>query len=174
MASTARLSCKAFVHRLNEHFCPNCFCKSTDAASQRHRRLDPHKKMTQQLTHHKTQMNVVNLVCFLAASLLVLSPIYANEKRAKCIIRGADGSSTPQYSGSCLFDQVEKGSFIIRKSDGEILPSITDVSVYVLSPGVAEVRGLTIHGVNSRWGPANRSQQDPACWIGSDFEVCAY
>ncbi len=132
------------------------------------------KKTTQQLIIHKTQMNLVNLICFLATSLLVLNPIYANEKRAKCIIRGADGLSTPQYSGSCLFDQGEKGSFTIRKSDGEILPSITDVSVYVLSPGVAEVRGLTIDGVNSRWGPAKRSQQDPACWVGSDFEVCAY
>ena len=63
---------------------------------------------------------------------------------------------------------------MIRKSDGEIISSIMNVSVYMLSPGVAEVRGLIKHGMNSRWGPAKRSQQDPACWTGADFEICAY
>jgi hypothetical protein len=66
--------------------------------------------------------------------------------------------------------------WIGNKGNGakNILPNITDISVYIVSPGIAEVRGLTIYGNNSRWGPAIRSKKDLACWTGSDFEVCAY
>jgi hypothetical protein len=39
---------------------------------------------------------------------------------------------------------------------------------------VNPVRGLTTDGINSRWGTALRSKADPACWKGSDFEICAY
>ena len=129
---------------------------------------------TEQLTHHKKQVKLLNSIFLVTASFLLLNPIYANEKNTECIIRGGPDLSIVKYSGTCLFSKDKKGSFRIRKSEGEIIPSITQVSVYVLSPGVAEVRGLTSHGNNSRWGPAKRSQQDPACWTGSDFEVCAY
>jgi hypothetical protein len=46
--------------------------------------------------------------------------------------------------------------------------------VQIVQPGVAEVRGLTRAGINSRWGSAQRSKRDRACWRGSDFWVCAY
>ena len=55
-----------------------------------------------------------------------------------------------------------------------ILPNITDISVTIVATGVAEVRGLTTDGINSRWGSAVRSKVDSACWTGSDFEICAY
>jgi len=47
------------------------------------------------------------------------------------------------------------------------------ISVTMISPGVAEVRGLTRAGINSRWGEARRSTQDRSCWTGSDFQICA-
>ncbi len=110
----------------------------------------------------------------IGASLITSNSTYANEKPAKCIVKGGSNSSTLQYSGHCLFSLSENGAFTIRRSDGYIMPSINQVNVYVLSPGIAEVRGLTTNGINSRWGSAKRSQKDPACWTGSDFEVCAY
>ncbi len=110
----------------------------------------------------------------IGASFITSNSTFANEKPAKCIVKSGSNLGTLQYSGNCLFGLGENGSFSIRRSDGHIIPSISQVNVYVLSPGIAEVRGLTTNGINSRWGFAKRCQQDPACWTGSDFEVCAY
>lgn len=95
----------------------------------------------------------------------------APEKTARCVITTNDAT----YRGPCRFVSERGGHFSVRKvGRGTILPNITDVSVYVLSPGRADVRGLTTDGINSRWGSATRSRQDPACWVGSDFRICAY
>jgi hypothetical protein len=69
----------------------------------------------------------------------------------------------------------KNGSFSLQATgrQGELFPGILDVSVSVVSPGVAEVRGLTAAGINSRWGEARRSKKDRACWTGDDFEICA-
>jgi hypothetical protein len=78
--------------------------------------------------------------------------------------------------GPCEFlAEGKSGSFSLwaRGGQGELFPGVLDVSVSVVSPGVAEVRGLTVAGINSRWGEARRSKKDRACWTGSDFEVCA-
>ena len=48
------------------------------------------------------------------------------------------------------------------------------VSVDIIEKGVAEVRGLTKDGINSRWGSAKRDLKDKACWKGDDFKVCAW
>lgn len=71
--------------------------------------------------------------------------------------------------------QFEKnGSFSIRRHGAQpILPSNIDLSVSIVSAGVAEARGLTTDGLNSRWGRAERSRVNPACWTGADFEICA-
>ncbi|QCI66354.1 hypothetical protein [Phreatobacter stygius] len=68
------------------------------------------------------------------------------------------------------------GSFVLsaRGRHGNLLPRISMVTVSVVSPGVAEVRGLTLDGINSRWGEARRSARDGACWEGSDFRICAH
>lgn len=67
------------------------------------------------------------------------------------------------------------GSFVLsaRGRQGELLPGISLVTVSVISPGLAEVRGLTRDGINSRWGEARRSARDGACWDGGDFRICA-
>lgn len=56
---------------------------------------------------------------------------------------------------------------------GMLFGNIQVVSVTVIEPGLAEVRGLTRDGINSRWGTARRSQRDGACWQGDDFRICA-
>ena len=101
-----------------------------------------------------------------------LFPLPAEAKDARCVIK-QNGSVA--YSGACHLHLEQGGSFSIRRHYGKpILPSITDISVSIVSTGVAEVRGLTINGNNSRWGSAVRSKKDAACWTGSDFEICAY
>ena len=115
-----------------------------------------------------------SVVAIVIASWWLAMPVQAGGKLAKCVIRIGPERSNVEYSGDCLFFQEANGSFSISKSEGNILPTTTNVSVYVVSPGVADVRGLTVHGINSRWGEAQRSAKDPACWTGADFEVCAY
>ena len=90
---------------------------------------------------------------------------------ARCDIRSADA----QYVGPCEFNSGKGGSFTVRRDGGTVplLGPITDVSVTLFNSG-AEVRGMTTDGTNSRWGTAERSAEDPACWTGADFEVCAY
>jgi len=85
-------------------------------------------------------------------------------------------------SGRVVFNRIcdfqpdgRDGSFSLspRNGAGALYGDILSVSVSVISPGLAEVRGLTRAGINSRWGQARRSQSDPACWAGEDFRVCA-
>ncbi|MEM1369099.1 MAG: hypothetical protein AAGG02_14005 [Cyanobacteria bacterium P01_H01_bin.15] len=78
------------------------------------------------------------------------------------------------YQGDCTFTQFGgNGSFVIESNSG-LIAGKSSISVTILSPGVAEVRGLTTAGINSRWGEAKRSTVDKACWVGQDFSVCAY
>ena len=90
---------------------------------------------------------------------------------ARCDIRSADA----RYAGPCEFRSGKGGDFSVRRDGGAVplLGTITDVSVTLVTGG-AEVSGMTTDGVNSRWGAAKRSADDPACWTGADFEVCAY
>lgn len=102
----------------------------------------------------------------------VLYPVAAPAKASRCVIRQDE---TITYSGACTFHPEQDGSFSIHLDHGKpILPNITTLTVSLISPGAAEVRGLTTDGINSRWGPAQRGQRDPACWTGADFEICAY
>ncbi len=107
-----------------------------------------------------------------AALLGLVAPAAAEPRRAPCGIT-LDGEVA--FSGPCLFAASESGTFHLRPAQGRVLVGdTTDITVWVDSPGVADVRGLTVHGINSRWGAARRSRRDRACWEGSDFSICAY
>lgn len=94
-------------------------------------------------------------------------------REVHCTIR--QGGETLLDAGCEFRSEGGKGSFSLaaRGGKGELFDGMLIVSVSVVSPGVAEVRGLTAAGLNSRWGEARRSPKDRACWKGSDFEVCA-
>ena len=101
-----------------------------------------------------------------------LAPSASWGKDAKCIIKQGGAIA---YSGSCTFMPRRDGSFTIRNNKNTtIVPNVTNISVDITSSGIAEVRGLTIYGNNSRWGTATRSKKDPDCWNGQEFEICAY
>jgi hypothetical protein len=109
------------------------------------------------------------MVAFL---LIMLScNAFAADKVARCEVFSQDKL---RYKGRCLFSPEAGGSFTLsnRKKGNVLFDSVTDVSVVIIEKGVAEVRGLTIHGNNSRWGEAKRSQKDTACWDGEDFTIC--
>ncbi len=92
--------------------------------------------------------------------------------KALCVIKGA--SNEILFRDQCIFEQFGgNGSFSIRAMSGLIV-NRESINVYIIKPGMAEVRGLTTAGINSRWGEARRSNSDQACWIGDDFTICAY
>ncbi|WP_123795553.1 hypothetical protein [Neisseria animalis] len=112
------------------------------------------------------------LVLVLITALFPVTSMAAS-KTAMCKI-SSDG--VVAYKGKCQFQSERGGSFSVRslKEGKPLFGEITDVSVYIVKPGVAEVSGLTTFGNNSRWGTAVRSQKQRACWNGSDFQVCAW
>src|SRR5687767_14890799 len=114
------------------------------------------------------------------AALCLLPPLpafpslaHTGGKLATC--RGESGGRA-DFNRKCRFTpDGGAGSFSLANSDRQkpLYGSILVVTVSVVSPGVADVRGLTKDGINSRWGEAKRSSQDKSCWAGSDFRICA-
>ncbi|MDP8993797.1 MAG: hypothetical protein M3N07_02260 [Pseudomonadota bacterium] len=117
-------------------------------------------------------MKLAFVLVVAAAALAVSAGAEARERRACCVV-ASEGQ--PTYRGPCLFLPLGGGSFSVRPVGRRLMiGDTTDVSVQILAPGVADVRGLTAGGINSRWGEALRSDRDRACWIGDGFSVCAY
>jgi hypothetical protein len=95
----------------------------------------------------------------------------AKPRPARCVI---DAAGAPRWSGPCTFEAERGGSFTVTPARGRFQNGVSSISLAIVSPGVAEVRGLTSSGVNSRWGEVRRSPRDRACWIGADFSLCVY
>ena len=109
-----------------------------------------------------------------ALPLIAATPALAQgTKPAQCKVTSA---GAVEFDGPCGFLAEDGGTFSIASPSGEgpLYGEISVITVFVTAPGEAEVSGLTTFGNNSRWGSATRSSADPACWTGSDFEVCAY
>lgn len=118
--------------------------------------------------------------CSMAFASLVVSLSLAGAVSAQGKSKLADcrveSEGKVQVSGKCRFTPDAGGSFTIEHADPKrsiFFGEIMSITVSIVSPGVAEVRGLTRQGVNSRWGEARRMANDRACWQGSDFRICA-
>ena len=111
---------------------------------------------------------------FVSAILMVFASTsaYAGDKVAKCEIYSQNHL---EFKGGCKFLSETGGSFSLQslKKDKPLYDDVIVLSVYVERGGLADVRGLTPAGINSRWGEAHRSSRDRACWVGEDFEICA-
>lgn len=94
----------------------------------------------------------------------------ATEARCKVAAGGAI------YDDPCKFTFAGdgKGSFSIEALAKSSFDGAELLTVTVTEEGVAEVRGLTSEGINSRWGEAKRSTKDKACWAGGKFTICVY
>ena len=105
------------------------------------------------------------------AAALTATTASAKPRAARCVI---DAAGAPRWAGACSFAPERGGSFTVTPPRGSFQNGVTTISVAIVRPGLAEVRGLTRAGINSRWGEATRSRRDGACWVGSDFSVCVY
>ena len=111
----------------------------------------------------------VLIVSIVMMQQLLLAVAIARPARCAVVSNGAPG-----FNGQCEFSAEKGGSFSITPVGKSAFDGATVINVSVISPGVAEVRGLTRDGISSRWGEAKRSKTDPACWVGSDFKICVY
>jgi hypothetical protein len=105
------------------------------------------------------------------AALALPADAEGKPRRARCVVT----SQGATYDGACTFTPEAGGSFSVAPVGRRFLVArVSSVSVSIIRPGAADVRGLTGDGINSRWGEARRSPRDRACWVGSGFSVCAY
>ncbi|MEE4209325.1 MAG: hypothetical protein V2I43_08680 [Parvularcula sp.] len=97
------------------------------------------------------------------------APAPNEEKLAECLLWPGN------YRGDCIFEPRGKGSFAVRRPDGETFyDDVAEVRVMIYAEGQADVRSFDKDGESRRWGDAERSEGYPACWIGHKFSVCAY
>ena len=110
-------------------------------------------------------------VVLTAAVAFTTAAAESKPRAARCVI---DAAGAQRWTGPCQFDARRGGSFTIMPGRGRFAGGTTSISLDIVRPGLAEVRGVNALGVNSRWGQARRSPRDRACWIGADFSVCVY
>ncbi len=110
-----------------------------------------------------------------AVGLWIHPAVVEAQKKGRAVECLVESGGKVEFKGKCAFTPEKGGTFSLSNLDRTkpLYGSILDVSVYVVGRGEAEVRGLTKEGINSRWGEARRSKEDPACWVGSDFKICA-
>lgn len=114
-------------------------------------------------------ISALSLTAMLSMAVL---PESAQAGEATCVIKGSNNETI--FRGKCNFNQFGgNGSFWVEAKSG-LIAERESISVNIVKPGVAEVYGVTTAGINSRWGEARRSSSDKACWVGSDFTICAY
>jgi hypothetical protein len=108
----------------------------------------------------------------ISALLLTAQLAIAAEKHVKCEIFS---NQKMLFKGPCLFLAEHHGTFSLSNSDKSkpLFDNISLLTVAMVKKNLAEVRGLTTEGINSRWGNAKRSLKDRACWVGGDFKICA-
>ena len=119
------------------------------------------------------RVRLVGLVPLSLAVAVLIAPPQATAKPKTALCRIESGGSL-KYNGRCRFTPERGGSFTIGpvRGQGPLYRGVLVISVSIIRRGVAEVRGLTGAGINSRWGRAVRSRRNPACWVGSDFRIC--
>lgn len=99
------------------------------------------------------------LIKILSLTTIVFSPILiisqsVEAKEALCVVKIP--SNQIHFRGKCNFQQYGgNGSFSIQAKSGLIAERVS-ISVEIIRSGVADVRGLTTMGINSRWGEARR------------------
>ena len=116
-------------------------------------------------------------LCYVAVAFIALgTPLGHAQESARlvnCRLEGARGKV--EFAGKCRFLPKQGGSFTLENVDRKqpLFDTVVSVSVLIISPGIAKVRGWTSGDTKARWEPARRSENGRACWVGKDFKVCA-
>jgi hypothetical protein len=113
------------------------------------------------------------VIVVIALAALTAGGAQGADRNVQCRVQSG---GKVQFNGTCRFGSEAGGSFTLENVDRNkpLFEQVLVMSVAIVSPSVAEVRGLTRDGINSRWGEARRSTRDSACWEGSDFTICAH
>ncbi len=109
-------------------------------------------------------------------AVCAIALLWAGPGAARTVDCRIESGGRTVFAGPCdFFADGTEGSFGLghRDNQKQLYPGILSVYVGVTAPGVADVRGLTKDGINSRWGEARRSAANRACWDGADFRICA-
>jgi hypothetical protein len=104
--------------------------------------------------------------------ILSIHHAYAAGREIKCAF---SQNNAPMTKSTCMFNSGKNGSFYLEstKPNGKVFLDYDMISVFIVAPGEAEVSSL--YGAHpSNWGHAKRSTSEKACWVGSDFKICAY
>jgi hypothetical protein len=102
-------------------------------------------------------------------------PCHAAEpqwQKALCKIWSGKESSASMVGCEKINNAPPAGAFALRGPEILRRYGVTDLSVTPISPGKAEVRGLTERANNSRWGEARHRVGLWDCWVGEDFGIC--
>jgi len=123
-----------------------------------------------------TGVSIPRAILVLAGLVISMAGTVQAQSRGRLAQCHVETAGTVKMSGTCRFTSEKGGSFTLAHAnrDKPLFGEILTVSVSIAAPDVAEVRGLTVRGNNSRWGAARRSPRDRACWEGSDFRICAH
>ncbi|WP_274571711.1 hypothetical protein V6667_09045 [Neisseria leonii] len=107
------------------------------------------------------------------AILLLAASFSAQAKPAQCLIESA---GEILFKGTCNFSAGKNGSFTLENINkrGNLFGDTAMVSVSIISPSVAEVRGFTLWGNSSYWGDVKRSRTQRACWANNEVKICAW
>ena len=118
----------------------------------------------------KLKTNIA-MLCMGISILTCSSIALAAPKTATCQI---DEGGRQLYKGKCQFEAQGGGSFYISHPSFAQKVGVEGLMVLLEGNNQAVVQATRIGGGGSMWGEATRSQAQKACWIGSDFKVCAW
>ena len=117
-------------------------------------------------------MNTKSAVFILACGVLMSSAwVGAAPKAAVCQI---EEGGRQLYKGKCQFEAQGGGSVYISHPSFVRSVGVEGLMVVVERKNQAVVQATRIGGGGSMWGEATRSQAQKACWLGSDFKICAW
>ena len=102
-------------------------------------------------------------------------PCHAAEPQwQKVLCKIWSGKESSAFIANCekINNAPPSGAFALRGAEILQRYGVTDLSVTPISPGKAEVRGLTVRANNSRWGEARHRGGPWDCWVSEDFGIC--
>jgi len=114
----------------------------------------------------------ISKTILIPATALILG-LCAQTSFAKTATCQIDEQGRTTFKGKCNFHADPDGSFYITNSNPNrpLMRNVMDVTVNIVEKDFADVHSSLKNGDSSRWGQAKRTK---ACWIGSDFKVCAW
>ncbi|MCS4298907.1 MULTISPECIES: hypothetical protein [Acinetobacter] len=118
-------------------------------------------------------MKKMNLCLALSLTVLASCPVLAQAK-AKSAVCQIDEGGKIRYKGKCNFEPQGGGSFYISHPNITQKLKVAGLTVMIEKKDQAIVEATKLSGGGSIWGEAYRSQQQKACWVGSDFKICVW